>query len=243
MVLILHASDLHFGAEDRAALDWFMAQAQTECPDAILITGDLTMRARPREFEAACRWLEALPAPVSVEVGNHDLPHFDLTARFFRPYRRFGRLEAKIERPMQLDDVAVVPLRTTARFQRRLDWSKGYLTRARIAGAVAALGQVSARHRLVACHHPLIEAETRTTGATRRGTEAMTALAGAGATAILSGHVHDPFDRAFTVSGRTVRLIGAGTLSERVRQSAPGYNRLRFAGADMLVDMVTMADT
>ena len=39
---------------------------------AVLITGDLTMRARSHEFAAACDWIGALDVPVTVEVGNHD---------------------------------------------------------------------------------------------------------------------------------------------------------------------------
>jgi len=233
MVLILHASDLHFGAEDTDALDWFRREAEALRPDAILITGDLTMRARHGEFAAARDWLAALPAPVSVEVGNHDLPYFDLPARFFRPYRRFGEIERFIERPLTLDDVAVVPLRTTARLQWRFNWSKGYVTRERVEDAVTRLEASSARHRLVTCHHPLVEAGTRGTARTRGGAKALAALARAGASAVLSGHVHDPFDRTVETDGSAIRLIGAGTLSERVRSSRPSFNVIRIDGAAM----------
>lgn len=233
MVLILHASDLHFGAEDTEALDWFRREADARRPDAILITGDLTMRARHREFAAARDWLASLPAPVSVEVGNHDLPYFDLSARLFRPYRRFREVEQFIERPLNLADVAVVPLRTTARIQWRLNWSKGHLTTQRVAGAVAKLRASPARHRLITCHHPLVESGTQGTAQTRGGARALAALARAGASAILSGHVHDPFDRTVEAEGRPIRLIGAGTLSERVRGTCPSFNVIAIDGAHM----------
>ena len=74
MMRLFHISDLHFGLEDRAALAWFTDCVRREGPAAVLITGDLTMRARSREFAAACDWIEALDLPVTVEVGNHDLP-------------------------------------------------------------------------------------------------------------------------------------------------------------------------
>lgn len=238
MVLILHASDIHFGAEDKAALDWFRREAEARRPDAILITGDLTMRARRSEFAAARDWLAALPGIVSVEVGNHDLPYFNPFARFLNPYHRFGAVERFIEKPLALDDVAVVPLRTTARLQFRLNWSKGYLTDERVAGAVALLGQSDARHRLIACHHPLIEAGTSGTARTQGGAEGLAALAAAGATAVLTGHVHDPFDVTVEAGGKPIRLIGAGTLSERVRASLPSYNAIRFDGPAMTVDAV-----
>ena len=49
---LFHVSDVHFGAEDPAALDWFAQCVADESPDAVIMTGDLTMRARTREFDA-----------------------------------------------------------------------------------------------------------------------------------------------------------------------------------------------
>src|SRR3546814_4059062 len=88
MTRLFHISDLYFGLEDRAALGWFADCVRAERPDAVLITGDLTMRARSREFAAACDWIGALDVPVTVEVGHHDLPYFNPVERFFFPYRR-----------------------------------------------------------------------------------------------------------------------------------------------------------
>ena len=85
MIRLFHVSDVHFGAEDRDAVAWFDATVHAEQPDAIVMTGDLTMRARSEEFAAAVTWLEGLRRPVTVEVGNHDLPLFNLFARLFRP--------------------------------------------------------------------------------------------------------------------------------------------------------------
>jgi len=49
--------------------------------------------------------------------------------------------------------------------------------------------------------------------------------------AVLTGHVHDPFDIEHRVDGRAVRLIGAGTLSERVRTHPPSFNEIAIDGA------------
>lgn len=237
MALIFHASDLHFGAEDRDVLDWFAAQTERYRPDAILVTGDLTMRARRQEFAAAREWLSALPAPVSVEVGNHDLPRANLFARMARPYHRFRAVQQFIQRPIDLPGVAIVPLQTTARWQWRLDWSKGMVAARRLAAAAGSIAASTRRHRIVACHHPLIEPGTATSARTRRGTAALEMLARAGATAVLSGHVHDPFDRVVEIGGQPVRLIGAGTLSERVRASLPSYNALTTSESGLEVEV------
>ena len=231
MTKLYHISDLHFGMEDRIALDWFQNEVRYERPDAVIVTGDLTMRARSQEFAAAAAWLESLAVPVTVEVGNHDLPYLNPLARFATPYKRYRRLERMIERPLDLDGVTLVPLKTTARAQWRLNWSKGKVSRRSLAAALDLPRAAPADHVvLIACHHPLIEAGTRSSARTDGGPAALEQLAAAGAHAVLTGHVHDPFDVAHEVAERTVRLIGAGTLSERVRDTAPSYNVLKIVG-------------
>ena len=93
MTRIFHLSDIHFGLEDTHALAWVVECVARERPDAVAITGDLTMRARHREFAAACRWISALDVPVTVEVGNHDAQQEVLLAghqigfHHLRPFR------------------------------------------------------------------------------------------------------------------------------------------------------------
>lgn len=77
----------------------------------------------------------------------------------------------------------------------------------------------------------MIVARSAATSKTRRGQPALAALAQVGAHAVLTGHVHDPFDIEQQVAGRIVRLIGAGTLSERVRTHRPSFNEITVEGA------------
>jgi 3',5'-cyclic AMP phosphodiesterase CpdA len=231
VVRLFHVSDLHFGAEDGAAIDWFARVVAAEEPDAILVTGDLTMRARASEFSAAAKWLEGLGRPITVEVGNHDLPYFNPWARFATPYRRYRVLERMIERPLDIKGVSIVPLKTTARFQWRLNWSKGYVSTRALQQSLALVEAAPADDlKFIVCHHPLVEAATRMSSSTRGGHGALAALATAGVDAVLTGHVHDPFDIVHDVGGRTVRMIGAGTLSERVRAHPPSFNEIRVEG-------------
>lgn len=234
--LLFHVSDLHFGAEDRAALDWFAQEVATHRPDAVICTGDLTMRGRAREFAAAGRWLAELGVPVSIEAGNHDMPYYwDPLRRLLRPYHRFRAMRGQVHSDLALDHVAVVSLKTTARAQWRFNWSKGRVGPRALAGALAGLDHAASRAlRLVACHHPLVEADTRASGSTRGGRLALAALARAGAHAVLSGHVHDAFDLSVETEGGPIRLIGAGTLSERLRTTRPSYNRLAWSAGDGL---------
>ena len=236
MTRLFHISDLHFGLEDPAALRWFADCVRAERPDAVLITGDLTMRARSHEFAAACGWIDALDVPVTVEVGNHDLPYFNPFARFFWPYERIRGIERLVERELDLAGVAVVPLKTTARAQWRLDWSKGWVTGAALDKTLAAIDALpDATVTLVTAHHPLVEAGTKGRALTRGGEAALAALAERGVAAVLTGHVHDAFDLVKETASGPIRMIGAGTLSKRIRSTPPSFNELSIDGAQIVV--------
>lgn len=234
---LFHVSDLHFGYEDHAALDWFAREVSREKPDWVICTGDLTMRGTAREYAAAARWLADLEAPVSLEIGNHDVPYYWYPLqRIFRPYKLFRALDKKLGRRPDLPDLSLTRLRTVAAFQWRLNLSKGRVARADLDRAVREVSRHAEKPlRLVACHHPLSDADTESSGSTRNGKRALAELARAGADAVLSGHVHDAFDLTIETGGGPIRMIGAGTLSRRLRSSKPGYNRLEWSTETGLV--------
>lgn len=224
---LFHISDLHFGREDAAALEWVRQAIVAERPDAVLVTGDLTMRARQREFRAACDWIGALGVPVTVEVGNHDLPYFNLAERLIAPYRRYRAIERLLERELDFPGFAVVPLKTTTRAQPRWPWVEGWVRPAALAHTLAAIDALPPGTRvLVTAHHPLLERAPDGRRLTINGESTMTALAGRKVAAVLSGHVHDPFDLVRETAQGQLRMIGAGTLSQRLRSTPASYNRI-----------------
>ncbi|UVO50273.1 metallophosphoesterase [Sphingomonas sp. SUN019] len=241
---LFHVSDVHFGAEDPAAIAWFADLVAKERPDAVIMTGDLTMRARAHEFDAGGKWLRALKVPVTIEVGNHDIPYYwDPLRRFLSPYKRYGAAERMIEQPLDLPGVSIIPLKTTARAQWRWNWSKGKVSPKALQRALDLIADAPKDNLIfVAGHHPLIDGGAKGTAKTKNGDEALAALADAGAHAILSGHVHDPFDIAITRTGWTVRLIGAGTLSKRIRHSPPAFNEIRVDGGRFETLVRTLSD-
>lgn len=234
--LLFHLSDIHFGLEDRDALDWVRREIAEKRPDAVAITGDLTMRARHREFAAACAWIQSLDVPVTVEVGNHDMPYFNLVERFTAPYRRFRQIEGLVEREIDLPGLAIVPLKTAVRAQPRFNWSKGWVSRSALRQCLAAIDALPAGTQvLVATHHPLREVGTKGTALTRNGQKALDELARRPVLAVLSGHVHDAFDLPEPAGSGSVRMIGAGTLSRRLRSTPPSFNELRWDGQALTV--------
>jgi 3',5'-cyclic AMP phosphodiesterase CpdA len=226
-ITLFHLSDIHFGLEDRRALDWVERCIAEERPAAVCITGDLTMRARHREYRAACNWISALDPPVTVEVGNHDMPYFNLIERFTDPYRRFNAIRDLVERPILLPGLEVVPLKTVTRAQWRFPWSNGWVTDEALAETLALIDAAPAGSRvLVTAHHPLPERGREGKRLTIGGRRAMEELARRGILAILTGHVHDAFDIVEQTAAGPLRMIGAGTLSRRIRSTPPSFNEL-----------------
>lgn len=231
-----HISDLHFGREDRDALQWVRDAIALERPDAVLITGDLTMRARHREFAAARAWIDDLDVPVTLEVGNHDLPYFNLWERFTTPFARFREIESLIEKPLNFGAFAVVPLCTTTRAQWRWPWVDGWVREPALAQSLAAIDALPAGTRvLVTAHHPLPEHSPHGKRLTIGGDLAMAELARRKVAAVLTGHVHDPFDLVADTAAGPLRMVGAGTLSTRLRSTPPSYNRIDLVGGEVRV--------
>lgn len=106
MITLVHASDIHCGEPFKAAVaEAFLDAAQTVDPQAVVISGDLTQRAKVEEFEAAAAFLERLPdVPRVVTPGNHDVPLYRVFERIFAPHRNYREFISD-----ELDTVARIP--------------------------------------------------------------------------------------------------------------------------------------
>ncbi|OBV10791.1 metallophosphoesterase family protein [Erythrobacter dokdonensis] len=220
---LFHISDVHFGVENRAALDEVARAVAAERPDAVVCTGDLTQRAKHSEYARAAEWFAALGVPVVLEPGNHDMPYYNPWERFTDPFRRYNRLREAVATTFVSNDVVLVPLLTTVRAQTRFPWSDGVIKPAALAQTLARLEALrgDSRSIVVTAHHPLLGPRDGEKNPTIGGDAAFAAIAAAGAHAVMSGHVHVPFDEVRTRGGRAMRMIGAGTLSTRLRHGAP----------------------
>lgn len=225
---LFHISDVHFGVEDRAALDAVAEAVAAERPDAVVCTGDLTQRAKHSEYAAAREWFAALGVPVVLEPGNHDMPYYNPWERFTDPFRRYERLRAAVSGGFESPDVVLVPLRTTVRAQTRIPWSDGVVKPAALNAALALMEALKGDPRtiIVIAHHPLLGDEGKPHNPTIGGDTAFARLAAAGAHAVISGHVHVPFDQQRACGGQAMRMIGTGTLSTRLRHDAPASWRV-----------------
>jgi 3',5'-cyclic AMP phosphodiesterase CpdA len=229
MARIIQLSDIHFGGENGGATEAALEHAVAWAPDITLVTGDLTLNGLPREFEAAHHWLDRLPRPWLGTPGNHDTPYWNLPMRALVPFARYSKWIGKpFGEQLAVADVAVQTITTARGAQPRLDWSKGAinLEACRAAGAWMSANAPGAL-KVVACHHPLIEATgAPVTGGVHRGEEAAALLAEGGIDVILTGHVHNPFAVPMACGDGKTYAVGAGTLSLRVRGTPAGFNRI-----------------
>lgn len=225
---LFHISDVHFGVENRAALAEVARAVAHERPDAVVCTGDLTQRATHTEYAAARTWFAALGVTVVLQPGNHDMPYYNPWERFADPFRRYRRLEAAVGGVLESEDVVLVPLLTTVPAQWRFPWSDGVVKPPALACTLSDLAQLrdDPRTRIVIAHHPLLGPNDAGPNPTIGGDAAFESIAAAGADAVLSGHVHVPFDEVRSRGGNAARMIGAGTLSTRLRHGAPPSYRL-----------------
>ncbi len=239
---ILHLSDVHFGCEDKAAVEAATAYCHDTANDLVLVSGDITQRGYGREFAAAGAWLRALPEPVFVIVGNHDVPYWDGIARLFHPWRSFERATGHPahDHEHSREGIMVRGVVTARGWQMRLNWSKGVIDLDQTRRAAEALKAAPAGTlRILACHHPLIEMiGTPMTGDVRRGEAAATIFAEAGVDLIVSGHVHVPFAVPVQLGDGCSYAVGCGTLSHRERGAPPSFNRIEWDDDQIIVTAV-----
>jgi 3',5'-cyclic AMP phosphodiesterase CpdA len=84
-------------------------------PDVIVISGDITMRARKNEFIAAKAFLDRLPFPQIIVPGNHDIPLYNVYSRFFQALKKYKHYITEDLEPVYKDESMVIYGLNTAR--------------------------------------------------------------------------------------------------------------------------------
>ena len=201
----------------------------------MIVSGDLTQRARERQFKRARRWLDGLPAPWLAVPGNHDIPLFDLFRRVLFPRHRYRRLITPDLTPLRtLPGVRVLGLDSSRRK------TTGLLTPERLE-AIAELGAGREEDlRVLVTHHPLMDRQVE------GYQEALAAAAAARVDVLLAGHQHLSWHRRITQDpGLGMLQVQAGTTTSfRRRKKEPRntFNVLRWDGSVLEVELDTWRD-
>jgi 3',5'-cyclic AMP phosphodiesterase CpdA len=238
---IAHISDLHFGREDPPVAEALLAELSARAPQLVAVSGDVTQRARSREFRAARAFLDRLPGAVLVVPGNHDVPLFDVVSRFARPLRNYRRhLTPELAPFFHGEDLAVLGVNTARSWtfkNGRISWAQIEQIRARFAPLPERVFKV------VVTHHPFIPApgdpDPIVVG---RGFHALQAAEAAGVDLLLAGHLHRSFAsdvRAHHLSIRRSMLVAqAGTaISLRTRDEPNTYNWITLEAPHLTIEV------
>lgn len=240
MRTLVHLSDLHFGKVDDALLAPLRELIERVAPDVVVVSGDLTQRAKSEEFEAARAYLDTLPGPQIIVPGNHDISLYNVFRRFVQPLKRYKRYISEDLEPSFVDDeIAVIGVNTA----RSLTFKDGRVNKEQIEqirSQLTALGEHVVR--IVVTHHPFDLPKTEDDDdLVDRAPLAMRAFADCGVDILLSGHMHASHaantSERYQISDYAALVIQAGTAtSTRGRGEVNCFNVVRVDNLRVEVD-------
>jgi 3',5'-cyclic AMP phosphodiesterase CpdA len=228
----MQVSDTHFGTEQGAVVEALVALAKQQRPDVLVLSGDITQRARTAQFRAARAFVDRLGVPWLAVPGNHDIPLFDVWARMHRPYGRYSAaFGADLEPVHRTADLLLVGVNTT-RPWRHKHGEVSALQVDRVARLVEHADP--AQLRVVVVHQPIAVTLAKDKSNRLRGhAAALKRWAQAGVDIVMGGHIHLPYVMQLEDLARPLWAVQAGTaVSSRVRSGAPNSVNLLRWGVD-----------
>jgi len=233
-VQIVHIGDLHFGGlANVPAVEALERMLPDLRPDAIVIGGDLSQRARHGEFQRGRAFanLARETAPVLVIPGNHDVqwwrrPFIPFgTDAVYQKYRSY--FGADLTPTLTIPAGAVIASALTA---HGVAWGsltprlrdiavKGHLPKSEMQRIQSVFAEADpGLPRVLVIHHNLLRGEMSTRMGLARWRRAQRRIIEAGTDVVLCGHDHQ--EGAEMLDGR-VAVSTAGTLSTRARGGRP----------------------
>jgi 3',5'-cyclic AMP phosphodiesterase CpdA len=200
-------------------------------PDVVVVSGDLTQRAKTEQFEAARAWLDTLPGPQIIVPGNHDISLYNVFRRFVQPLVRYQRHITDDLDPIYVDsEIAVLGVNTA----RSLTFKDGRINQEQVATIRSQLAGLE-RHvtRIIVSHHPFDLPETADDDdLVDRAPMAMQAFADCGVDILLSGHMHTSHAKStaerYQFGEYAALVVQAGTAtSTRGRGETNSFNVVR----------------
>jgi len=235
MSVLLQISDCHFGTEQAPVVRALASMSRQQRPDVVVLSGDITQRARPAQFRAARAFADSLGVPVLAVPGNHDIPLFDLWARVRSPYARYSAAFGDDLEPVHNSpELMVVCVNTTRAWRHK----HGEVSRVQVERVARVLADAHpAQLRVVVVHQPVAVSRAEDVNNRLRGHAwALQRWAAAGADLVMGGHIHLPYVMSLEGQARPMWAVQAGTaVSSRVRDGIPNsVNLVRWGRAHPL---------
>lgn len=232
-VQLLHLGDFHFGGvADIRQIEALERMLPDLRPDAIVVAGDLSQRARHGEFQRARAFVNHArqTAPVLVQPGNHDVEWWwrplvpFAKAPIYAKYRRY--FGGDLAPTLALPGVVIASALTahglawgSLTFNPRDVTVKGHLP----AGEIERVKRVFAAApagaaRVLVVHHNVLRGQISQRMGLSRWRRAQRRLVESGADVVLCGHDHE--EGADVLESRVV-VSTTGTLCARSRGGRP----------------------
>lgn len=227
MPTLVHLSDLHFGPHHNSHLDEIILRDIAALnPDAVIVSGDFTMRARECEFEQARDFLSRIDRPTLSIPGNHDQPILPVTDAIERFTHRFARYEKyihqHIDSVLQIDGLFVAGLN-----DNRPILPGGFWSREQRAWLIDQLTRAPREAvKVIATHHQLVWQGWRPAGFWR-AEQTLDFLARAGVELVLNGHTHVASAEQ-SAQGIVVARAGTATSGRLRHGNANAYNLIQI---------------
>ena len=189
---IMQISDLHFGPPFVSEVaEAALASCVRISPDVLVVSGDLTQRARREQFEAARDYLARFPdIPRMVIPGNHDVPLYDVARRLADPHRNYREIiNPELNTVLHVPGAVLVGLDSTA---PRTAISNGRIHNWQLQFCAQAFAQSPAEAtRIVVAHHHFAPApDTLSDARMPKSQRAMNTFNELGVELIMGGHLH-----------------------------------------------------
>ena len=245
--MILHLTDTHFGTERPEVMRALIDLAALKKPSLIVLSGDITQRARRSQFAAARAFVQRLCEVAGADAardvltipGNHDVPLLNPLARLLAPYGEYQRaFGSDLEPACQRPGLWVIGVNTT-RFYRHADGEVSHAQADRVAARL--LAAPAGALRVVVTHQPLHVIEAGDVKDLAHGhAQALALWSAAGADLLLAGHIH----QAFTAPVRAaVPLLAHDTWVVQTGTAVSSRTRERVPNSVHLIDVKSPADT
>jgi 3',5'-cyclic AMP phosphodiesterase CpdA len=240
MRTLVHISDIHFGRIDYAIVETLTAKINEINPSLVVVSGDLTQRARSKQFIEARQFLDKLPKPQIIVPGNHDIPLHNVFARFLSPLEKYKKYITDDLEPFYADEhIAVLGINTA----RSLTIKDGRINERQIGVIREKLCALAPDTlKVVVTHHPFDLPETYDDrDIVGRAEMVMREIADCGADLFLAGHLHvshigHTAERYKLGEGQSALVVQAGTAtSTRGRGEANSFNLIEFEHPRLIV--------
>lgn len=240
MKTLVHLSDLHFGRVDERLLEPLAALVNKLAPNVIAVSGDLTQRAKPQQFQQAKAWLDTLRSPKVVVPGNHDISLYNVFNRFVRPldnYRTY--IDPEVEPEYIDEEIAVIGLNSA----RSLTFKGGRINEEQLAQLRTHLAPLPAAVvKIVVTHHPFsLPRQAAEDALIGRSALAMKAFHELGVDLLLAGHMHTSMAantaERYPIEGYAALVVQAGTATSiRGRGEVNSFNLLHIDGTHVEIE-------